>query len=236
MGLMTMDNLYLYIGDKTYSSWSMRPWLALQASGLAFTEEMVWLDTPQTPGWLAANSPNAKVPLLRHGDLLLAESIAIIEYIAELAPDAGLWPRDRQARALARAASAEMHAGFGAVRKFYPMHLRKRFPGFQVPEDMRAAVAEQVARIEALWADCRARFGADGPFLFGGFGAADCMFAPVVTRFVTYDVPLMPSSRAYVAAMLAQPHVRAWVAGAQQEQTAPRWDEPTGAYVAFPVD
>lgn len=230
-----MPPLHLYIGDKTYSSWSMRPWLALKASGLPFTEEMVWLDTPQTGSWLATNSPNAKVPLLRHGDLILAESIAIIEYVAELAPDAGLWPRDQTARALARAVSAEMHAGFAAVRQNFPMQVRRHYPGFQVREEERAKVAAQVARIEALWAECRVRYGADGAYLFGSFGAADCMFAPVVTRFVTYDVALSPTSSAYVAAILAHPFVQEWIDGAQQEQTAPRRDEPTSGFIAFPV-
>ncbi len=212
-----MSKPHIYLGNKAYSSWSMRPWLALRASGIAFDETTMEMFTPETVSWLATNSPNKKFPVLHHDGLVIAETIAIIEYVAELAPHAGLWPTDIRARAVARALSAEMHAGFPAVRQNMPVHLRKRFPAYQVPEAARADVATQVARMDALWTGCRNQFGATGPFLFGSFGAADCMFAPVVTRFVTYNVSLSSNAHAYVDAIMAQPFVSEWIAAAQTE-------------------
>ena len=212
-----MPTPHLYLGNKAYSSWSLRPWLALKVSGIPFEETTMQMFTPETVAWLAANSPNRKFPVLHHDDLVIAETIAIIEYIAELAPEAGLWPTDAKARAVARAVSAEMHAGFPDIRRYFSMHLRKRFPHYQPPEAAEAAVAVQVARIEALWLDCRTRFGSGGPFLFGAFGAADCMFAPVVTRFVTYHVKLSTTSQPYVDAVMAHPFMVEWIAAAQTE-------------------
>ncbi len=212
-----MSKPHIYLGNKAYSSWSMRPWLALKVAGIAFDETTMEMFTPKTVAWLASNSPNKKFPALHHDGLAIAETIAIIEYVHELAPDAGLWPKDIKARAVARAVSAEMHAGFPAVRQNYGMHVRKRFPKFQVPEPAHADVAAQVGRIEALWAECRQGFGNGGPFLFGKFGAADCMFAPVVARFVTYPVALSATSQDYVNAVMAQPYVKEWIADAQTE-------------------
>ena len=191
----------------------MRPWLALKATGLPFTEQVCCLFTDEMNNWLAANSPNRKVPLLQHGDLKIWDSLAIIEYLAELAPEAGLWPADREARAIARSVSAEMHSGFQPLRQNLGMNVARTYPGFEVPEAAQA----DIDRIQALWADCRQRFGKGGPFLFGAFSAADCMYAPVVTRFVTYDVKLTPEAQAYVDAMLAQPFVAEWIASGQAE-------------------
>lgn len=208
-----MSDLHLVIGNRNYSSWSLRPWLALKATGLPFSETVLNLYTDETTAWLAATSPNRKVPLLEVGTLKIWDSLAIIEYLAELAPGAGLWPEDATARAIARSVSAEMHAGFQALRQHLGMNIRKRFPGYPVP----AAALADIDRVQALWADCRARFGAGGPFLFGAFSAADCMYAPVVTRFVTYDVALTPAAQAYVEAMVAQPWLAEWSVAAEQE-------------------
>lgn len=213
-----MAELHITLGNKRYSSWSMRPWLALKATSLPFTEQVYCLGSDEMNAWLAANSPNRKVPLLQHGDLKVWDSLAIIEYLAELAPEAGLWPADREARAIARAVSAEMHSGFQPLRQSLGMNVARTYPGFAVPADAQA----DIDRIQALWAECRKRFGAkgangDGPFLFGAFSAADCMYAPVVTRFMTYDVTLTPEAQAYVDAMLAQPFVAEWIAAGRAE-------------------
>lgn len=210
-----MADLHITLGNKKYSSWSMRPWLALKATGLPFTESVYCLGSDEMNTWLAANSPNRKVPLLQHGDLKVWDSLAIIEYLAELAPEAGLWPQDAQARAVARSVSAEMHSGFQPLRQALGMNVARTFPGFAIPEAAQA----DINRIQTLWADCRQRFGekAGGPFLFGAFSAADCMYAPVVTRFVTYDVKLTPEAQSYVDAMLAQPFVAEWIAAGKAE-------------------
>lgn len=213
-----MADLHLTIGNKAYSSWSMRPWLALKATNLPFTETVLNLFTEETTAWLAAHSPNRKVPLLEAGALKVWDSLAIIEYLAEIAPESGLWPEDTNARAVARSVSAEMHSGFQALRQNLGMNVRRRYPGFEIPADAQA----DIDRIEAIWADCRRRFGnlserGGGPFLFGAFSAADCMYGPVVTRFVTYGVKLKPESQAYVEAMMAQPFMAEWYAAAQAE-------------------
>lgn len=228
-----MSKPHIYLGNKAYSSWSMRPWLALKASGIAFDETTMPMFTPETVAWLADNSPNKKFPVLHHDDLVISETIAIIEYVAELAPNANLWPTHTKARAVARAVSAEMHAGFPAIRQSFPMHLRKRFLKYKVPEAARADVETQVARIEVLWADCRNRFGQGGPFLFGGFGAADCMFAPVVTRFVTYNVPLSQVSKQYVDTVMAHPFMKEWIDAAQVEGMATASYEMIPDHVPF---
>jgi len=208
-----MSEMVLVIGSKSLSSWSMRPWLALKAAGLGFREELIHFRRPDTAERIRAASPSGKVPLLRHGDLLVWDSIAICEYAAELAPDAGLWPADRAARAVARAASAEMHAGFAEVRRNLPMDLNNDRSG----TPRTAQCDAEAARVQALWAGCRERFGAGGPFLFGTFTIADCMYAPVATRFRTYGVPLTPAAAAYCEAVLDHPLVREWYAAARME-------------------
>lgn len=207
------SDLHLYIGNKNYSSWSMRPWLALKATGLPFRETVLPLFTEETNAFLAVTSPNKKAPFLVVGDQKIWDSLAIIEFLAELAPSAGLWPQDQRTRAHARSISAEMHSGFQALREQCGMNIRRRYNNNALSEATKA----DVARIEALWADCRAHYGAGGPFLFGAFSAADCMYAPVVTRFVTYGISLNPTSQAYVEAVCAHPVVAQWIADAEVE-------------------
>jgi glutathione S-transferase len=209
-----MSRFTLVIANKTYSSWSMRAWLALGATGAPFDEVVIPLDRPETRGRILAYSPTAKVPCLVDGDVTIWESLAICEYLAERFPAAGLWPTDGKARALARAVSAEMHAGFATLRRELPMNCRASFPPRAIDN---AELAADIARIQALWADCRGRFGQGGPYLFGGFGIADAMFAPVVTRFISYGVPVDAASNAYCGAVLAHPLVARWLAEARDE-------------------
>ena len=208
-----MSGFTLVIGNKNYSSWSLRPWLAMKMAGVEFAEVVIPLRRDATATEIARHSPGGKVPALRHGELVVWESIAILEYIAEAFPEARLWPEQRQARAVARAVSAEMHAGFVALRTHMPMNIRGSKSGRgRTPE-----VEKDIRRIVALWEDCRARFGAGGPFLFGAFGNADAMYAPVVTRFNTYGVALEGLARAYADAILALPPMREWFAAAAAE-------------------
>lgn len=206
-----MAELTLVIGNKNYSSWSMRAGVAANASGLAFEEVVLPLDTPEFRDRIGDYSPSGKVPLLIHGDMRVWDSLAIIEYLAELAPEAGLWPEDRAARARARAVSAEMHSGFAALRKTLPMNIHRPPKPFPYGED----VASEIARILAIWSECLAASG--GPFLFGGFGGADAMYTPVVWRLHTYQVDVAPESRAYMDAVIGCPAVAHWVEGALEE-------------------
>jgi len=210
-----MSDLILVIGNKAYSSWSLRPWLVLKQAGLAFAETVIPLRRSDSAVRIADHSPTGRVPCLVHDGLAIWDSLAICEYVAELAPDAELWPADRAARAVARSVSAEMHSGFVPLRSSMPMDLKRDRKG----QGMTDATAADIARIEALWADARARFGtpAGGPFLFGTFTIADAMFAPVVTRLETYGVAVSPESRAYMDAVLALPALREWIAAAKDE-------------------
>ncbi|MGA9751397.1 MAG: glutathione S-transferase family protein [Acidobacteriota bacterium] len=207
------DGLILYIGSKSYSSWSLRPWLTLKQAGAAFSEMKIALHRPDTEERVRAVSPSGYVPLLKEGGLLVWGSLSICEYVAERFPAAGLWPADRAARAVARSVSAEMHAGFPELRKHLSFNCRTRLPGFQVPSEAR----EDADRVLTLWTDLRARFGKEGPFLFGSFSVADAMYAPVVLRFQTYDVKLEGASAAYASAVLELPAVRQWIAEARLE-------------------
>ena len=208
-----MTALTLVLGNKNYSSWSLRAWLALEATGAAFDEIVIplWLDGAKEQ--ILAHSPSGKVPALRHGDLVVWESLAICEHLAEAFPDAGLWPADPAARAAARSASHEMHAGFMALRRAMPMNCRASKPG----RGMADGVAADIERVGAIWRDCRERFGAGGALLFGGFTIADAMFAPVASRFRTYGVALDPVSAAYVDAVHSIPAMRSWIAAAEAE-------------------
>jgi glutathione S-transferase len=208
-----MADIALVIGDKAYSSWSLRPWLALKQIGLPFEEIRIRLRRPETRAEILRHSPSAKVPLLKHEGVEVWESLAILEFLAEAYPAARLWPEVPAARALARAISSEMHAGFAPLRETMPMDVTRRLPG---PE-MGDGVAGDIARIEAIWTDCRARFGKGGPFLFGAFTAADAMYAPVATRFLTYGVALSPASAAYRDAILNLPAMKEWIAAAKIE-------------------
>jgi len=213
-----MTDLTLYIGNKNYSSWSLRPWLALKHAGARFDEILIPLDQPDTPELLRRHSPSRRVPVLRQGALIVWESQAICEYIAELFPAARLWPEDRETRALARAVANEIHGGFGEMRRYLPMDIRNRWP---LGERLKTAQAD-ADRATQIWRDCRDRYGSrgahgPGPYLFGEFTIADAMFAPVTTRFVTYGVPLDPISVDYVAAIAAHPAMKEWTAAAKAE-------------------
>jgi glutathione S-transferase len=205
--------LTLVIGNKNYSSWSFRPWIAMKAAGIAFEEVVISLEAQDFKARVSKISGTGKVPVLVDGDTHVWESLAILEYLAEKFPPAKLWPEKTAARAHARAVASEMHAGFQPLRKACPMNMWR--PVKKLPLD--ADVTANVKRIDALWADCRTRFGAGGPFLFGGFGAADAMYAPVVARFHTYDVEVSDTSRAYMAAVMALPAWAEWTRAALKE-------------------
>jgi glutathione S-transferase len=206
-----MNDLLLTMGNKNYSSWSLRPWVLMKHLGLPFEERVLQLDTAQFAQEIAALSPTRRVPILRHGALLVWDSLAICEYACELA-GAG-WPEDREARAVARSACAEMHSGFEALRSQWPMNARAT--GRRTPSD--AARAVDIARIDQLWTDCRTRFGVRGPWLFGDYSVADAMYAPVVLRFRSYGAQLGETAAAYVSTALADTHLQSWVAAAVAE-------------------
>jgi glutathione S-transferase len=205
--------LKLIIGNKNYSSWSMRPWLAMKMAGIAFDEQLIPLYEPGSRELMLKYSPAGKVPVLIDGDSHIWESLAILEYLAEKFPKAGLWPDDARVRAHARAVASEMHAGFQALRKNCPMNLWLPVKKRPQPDD----VMDNVKRIDALWSDCRSRFGQGGPFLFGGFGAADAMYAPVASRFATYGVTLDADAQDYVNAVLQLPAMQEWSEAAGRE-------------------
>ena len=206
-----MSELLLVMGNKNYSSWSLRPWILLKHLGLAFTERVLPLNTPEFARAVATLSPTGRVPVLKDGDLSIWDSLAICEYACELAGKG--WPRDRAARAMTRAVCAEMHAGFSILRSQWPMNTRAlgRRTG---PNPERTA---EIARIEQLWSECRARFGSSGPWLFGEYTVADAMYAPVVLRFRTYGAPVRESSAAYMQTVLADAHMCEWLAAAAAE-------------------
>jgi glutathione S-transferase len=210
----------LVIANKLYSSWSLRPWLLMKQLGIPFNEIVVPLDLPTTKAEIAKHSPSGKVPTLIDGDVTVWETIAIMEYLAD-AHGAPVWPADVKARAMARSMSAEMHAGFQALRSACPMNLGKKYR----QRDRGEAVANDAARFEGIVAQARGRFGKGGPFLFGAFSAADAMFAPLVTRLDTYSIPISPETRAYVDAVLALPSFREWHAAALKETWIVSYDE-----------
>jgi glutathione S-transferase len=208
-----MSKPVLVIANKNYSSWSLRPWLALRRAGVAFDEIVIPLRQPDTRARILAHSPSGKVPALKDGALTLWESLAICEYVAERWPATRLWPAEPAVRAVARAIANEMHAGFAALRQCLPMNLRTGGKAPRAGGDWKA----DVARIEAVWNDCRARHGGGGAFLFGAFSIADAMFAPVVTRFRTYGVHLSGAAQAYADAVWALPEMQEWAAAARAE-------------------
>jgi glutathione S-transferase len=199
-------NLTIVIGNKNYSSWSLRAWLALEHTGQPYSEVLIPFDPATMHAAIAQHSPSGRVPALRHGGLVVWDSLAIAEYLAEAFPGAGLWPDDVAARAVARAVSAEMHSSFAALRASMPMDVRARMPGYGRTQGSLL----DIARVRGMWSDCRARFGSGGPYLFGRFSIADAMYAPVVFRFRSYDVALDGAARAYADAMLAHPGMRKW--------------------------
>jgi glutathione S-transferase len=203
----------LIIGNKNYSSWSFRPWIGMKAAGIAFDEEVISLYVEGGREQILKHSPAGKVPILMDGDVRVWESLAILEYLADKFPAAGLWPSDMAARAHARAISTEMHAGFVPLRTECGM-------SFWRPPGKRALSAQaqaDIARVQAIWTDARARYGAGGPFLFGKFTAADAMYAPVVQRFVAYDIDVSAPVKAYVQAMIALPAWAEWRRAALRE-------------------
>ena len=214
--------LKLIIGNKNYSSWSFRPWIALKVAGIAFDEEVISLNAPDFKPRVAKFSGTGKVPVLIDGEVAIWESLAILEYLAEKFPASGLWPADPRARAHARAIAAEMHAGFAPLRKHCPMNMWRPVK----TRELTAEVSANAARIDAMWTDCRNRFGPGGPFLFGAFGAADAMYAPVVARFHTYAIEVGASARAYMQAMMALPAWAEWLAAARKEPWVLPEDEP----------
>jgi glutathione S-transferase len=207
-------SLRLIIGNKNYSSWSLRPWIAMKVAGIAFEEEMVPLYQPGSRERVLKYSPTGKVPVLIDDGTMVWESLAILDYLAEKFPQAMLWPPDMKVRAHARAISAEMHAGFGPLRNHLPMNMR-RDPA--KTRELTPEVQANVRRIDAIWSDARKRFGVGGPFLFGGFTAADAMYAPVVSRFASYSVEVSEASRAYMAAMMAMPAWQEWETAGRAE-------------------
>jgi glutathione S-transferase len=199
--------LKLVIGNKNYSSWSMRPWLALRANDIPFEEIFIPLYTGDADKQrLLDFTPSGKVPVLVDGDVTIWDSLAIIEYLAERFPEKRLWPEDRASRAHARSISAEMHSGFPALRNECGMNLHRPIGAIALTAEARA----DIARIQEIWIECRARHGKSGPFLFGTFGAADAMFAPVVHRFRTYAIPAEPEVKAYMDTMMALPAFQEW--------------------------
>ena len=213
----------LLIGNKCYSSWSLRAWLLMRATGIAFTEQVVLLDEPGFKEAIFAAAPGSggTVPTLVDGEIAVWETLAICEYLHDTQPQAGIWPRDKAARAHARAISSEMHAGFTALRGACPMNLGKRF----APRDRGPGVARDVERLTGLWRQARERFGAGGPFLYGEFSAADAMYAPVVTRLDTYGIAVDTVSQDYMQAVLALPAYREWLAAALVEPWVVAHDE-----------
>jgi glutathione S-transferase len=203
-----MAALKLAIGNKNYSSWSMRPWLALRANDIPFAETLIPLYTanPADKEQILSFSRAGKVPVLVDGETVVWDSLAIIEYIAECYPEKKLWPDEAAARAHARSVCAEMHSGFVPLRSECGMNLHRPIRPATLSPDAKA----NVTRIEEIWRECRARYGAKGPFLFGGFGAADAMYAPVVHRLRTYAIDVAPDTKAYMETMMALPAFQQW--------------------------
>jgi glutathione S-transferase len=206
--------LMLVIGNKNYSSWSMRPWMALRASNIPFDEVVIPLYTGASDKQRILDvTQSGKVPALVDGDITVWDSLSIIEYVAERFPETGLWPQDRAARAHARSVSAEMHSGFMALRSECGMNIHR-------PVASKALSAEalaNIARVQEIWSGCRARYGGQGPYLFGAFSGADAMFAPVVHRFRTYDIATAAPVQNYMTTMLANKAFRLWTDGALAE-------------------
>jgi glutathione S-transferase len=200
----------LVIGNKRYSSWSLRAWLALKHAGIDFEERLLALDTPEYAGQIAPLSPTARVPVLHVDGVAVWDSLAIFEWAAEAAPDAGLWPADPSRRAIARSLCCTMHSGFSALRREAPMNLGREGE----PKTFSDKVSADVAQLEALWRDYRA---GEGPWFFGGWSLVDAAWTPVATRLRSYAVAVEPAAAAYVDTLLDDPHYRAWRADALAE-------------------
>lgn len=216
-----MAKLNLIIANKNYSSWSLRPWLAMTMAGLEFDETLILLDTPDTKKQIAEHSKAGRVPILHHGKVTIWETPAILEYLAETFPEKNFWPKAKAARAMARAVSNETHAGFSSLRNACPMNLRRP----QKPVTLNDETRADIARIEEIWRDCRRTYGKGGKFLFGRFCIADAMFAPVVTRFETYAIPVAKDTKAYMDAVLATKAFQKWKSAALKETWILQHDE-----------
>jgi glutathione S-transferase len=214
--------LTLVIGNKNYSSWSLRPWIAMKAAGIPFEEIVIPLYLEGSRERILQYSPAGKVPILIDEGEPVWDSLAILEHLAERFPAAGLWPAEPKARSLARSVSAEMHSGFQPLRQHCTMNLWLPPKARPQPDE----VLDNVRRIETIWRDCRARFGGGGPFLFGRFGAADAMYAPVVARFHNYGLPVEADTCTYMEAVMALPAWRDWVDAAMRETWIMRHNEP----------
>ena len=205
--------LTLVIGNKKYSSWSLRPWIAMRNAGIAFEEVLLELYSEPFKKYLAQHNPVGKVPVLIDDGAVVWESIAILEHLSEKFPDANLWPSDPKARAHARSIATEMHGGFADLRNHCPMNVNRTVK----KRALTPGVEANIKRIDEMWNDARNRFGKGGPYLFGAFGAADAMYAPVVARIHHYDIPVSPTARAYVDAVRALPAYREWEAAGRKE-------------------
>ena len=212
--------MLLVVANKLYSSWSLRPWILMRALSIPFEDEVIPMGFPYSKARMLARSPTGKCPVLVDGGVSVWESLAIMEYLAEKFPDKGIWPADSKARAHARSAANEMHAGFQPLRQACPMNLSKRF----APRELGPDVAASVARIEQLWREARSTFGADGPYLYGRFCAADAMYAPIVTRLDTYRIDVAADTRAYMDTVLELPAFLEWRTAALAEPIS--WDMP----------
>jgi glutathione S-transferase len=208
-----MSELTLVIGNRNYSSWSMRAWLALEQTGARFREQHVWFDEDGDRKQRLALSPAGRVPILLHGDLTVWDSLAIAEYLAELYPEAGLWPARREARALARALCAEMHSGFVEIRSRMPLNCRAS----ATPREPHVELNAEIERMVQIWTETRRHHGKGGPYLFGARSAADAFFAPVASRFRTYAVRLDGEAATYAESVLRMPAVRDWIEKAESE-------------------
>lgn len=208
-----MADLVLVIGNKNYSSWSLRPWLALRHYNIPFEEIRIPLDTSETPDLIRQYSPSGKVPVLLHEGLIVWESLAICEYVAELFPEHLWYPTDLRARAIARAISHEMHSGFSQLRSHMPLDVRSRYPG----QGRNPGVQQDINRILEIWHTCRQQYGSGGDFLMGHFTLADAMYAPVISRFVTYGVELDAIAQNYASAVWNLPAMQEWIAAATIE-------------------
>jgi glutathione S-transferase len=214
-------SLHLLIGNKNYSSWSFRPWLAMKVAGITFDETLISFDAADFKTRVTALGSPGLAPVLSDGDVHVWESLAILEYLAEKFPAAGLWPKHSAARAHARAIASEMHAGFVSLRRHLPMNIARPVK-FRA---LNAGAAKDLARIDAIWNECRSKYGSSGPFLFGSFGAADAMFAPVVWRFHTYAVEVSSTALGYMRAMMALPSWNEWRDAARRETWVVAEDE-----------
>jgi len=207
-----MSELTLVMGNCNYSSWSLRAWLALEQTGLTFQEQVIWFDEDPERLQRKEHSPTGRVPVLLHGDVTIWDSLAIGEYLAELAPEAGLWPPTAPARARARSLCAEMHSGFPAVRNAMPLNMRARST-IQIHQ----SIQDEIQRLSSMWDATRREYGASGPFLFGERSLADAFYAPVASRFRTYGVDLEGQAAEWMKTVLEMPAMRAWSRRAETE-------------------